>query len=199
MAKTEEFIATGRRKNSVARIRMTAGSGKIDVNGRNFEDYFPTSPLQNTVLQPLQTAKVVNAYDLSVNATGGGVTGQAGAVRLAIARALLQVDGALRATLKAEGLLRRDPRMKERKNPDNPARANASNSRSANRCRGGCLQPLSKGTARGDTRHYIILALPSQESALMAGLLPADAPTLAAERLTAELSISRRGQPLQPV
>jgi small subunit ribosomal protein S9 len=120
MAKTEEFIATGRRKNSVARIRMTAGSGKIDVNGRNFEDYFPTSPLQNTVLQPLQTAKVVNAYDLSVNATGGGVTGQAGAVRLAIARALLQVDGALRATLKAEGLLRRDPRMKERKKSGQP-------------------------------------------------------------------------------
>ena len=120
MAKPEEFIATGRRKNSVARIRMTAGSGKIDVNGRNFEDYFPTSPLQNTVLQPLQTAKVVNAYDLSVNATGGGVTGQAGAVRLAIARALLQVDGALRATLKAEGLLRRDPRMKERKKSGQP-------------------------------------------------------------------------------
>ena len=120
MAKTEEFIATGRRKNSVARIRMTAGSGKIDINGRNFEDYFPTSPLQNTVLQPLQTAKVVNTYDLSVNATGGGVTGQAGAVRLAIARALLQVDGALRSTLKAEGLLRRDPRMKERKKSGQP-------------------------------------------------------------------------------
>jgi Ribosomal protein S9 len=120
MAKPEEFIATGRRKTSVARIRMTAGSGKIDINGRNFEDYFPTSPLQNTVLQPLQTAKVVNAYDLSINATGGGATGQAGAVRLAISRALLLVDAGLRAALKAEGLLRRDPRMKERKKSGQP-------------------------------------------------------------------------------
>jgi small subunit ribosomal protein S9 len=120
MAKTEEFIATGRRKTSVARIRMTAGSGKIDINGRNFEDYFPTPPLQNTVLQPLQTAKVVNTYDLSINATGGGATGQAGAVRLAISRALLQVDASLRTTLKAEGLLRRDPRMKERKKSGQP-------------------------------------------------------------------------------
>lgn len=120
MAKTEEFIATGRRKTSVARIRMTPGSGKIDINGRNFEDYFPTAPLQNTVLEPLQTAKMVNAYDLSINATGGGATGQAGAVRLAISRALLQVDGNLRATLKADGLLRRDPRMKERKKSGQP-------------------------------------------------------------------------------
>jgi small subunit ribosomal protein S9 len=120
MAKPEEFIATGRRKTSVARIRMTAGSGKIDINGRNFEDYFPTPPLQNTVLQPLQTAKVVNAYDLSINATGGGATGQAGAVRLAISRALLLVDAGLRAALKAEGLLRRDPRMKERKKSGQP-------------------------------------------------------------------------------
>ncbi|MEY2545692.1 MAG: small subunit ribosomal protein [Verrucomicrobiota bacterium] len=120
MPTSEEFIATGRRKTSVARIRMTAGSGKIEVNGRNFEDYFPTAPLQNTVLQPLQTAKVVNNYDLSINATGGGATGQAGAVRLAIARALLQIDGDLRASLKSEGLLRRDPRMKERKKSGQP-------------------------------------------------------------------------------
>jgi small subunit ribosomal protein S9 len=120
MATTDEFIATGRRKSSVARIRMTAGSGKIDINGRSFEDYFPTAPLQNAVLQPLQTAKAVNTYDLSINATGGGVTGQAGAVRLAISRALLQVDPNLRATLKADGLLRRDPRMKERKKSGQP-------------------------------------------------------------------------------
>jgi small subunit ribosomal protein S9 len=120
MAQSQEFIATGRRKNSVARIRMTQGSGKIDVNGRSFEDYFPTAPLQNTVLQPLQTAKRVNAYDLSINATGGGAAGQAGAARLAIARALLQADGDLRASLKAEGLLRRDPRMKERKKSGQP-------------------------------------------------------------------------------
>ena len=120
MAQTEEFIATGRRKTSVARIRMTAGNGKIDINGRSFEDYFPTTPLQNTVLQPLQAVKLATSYDLSINATGGGPTGQAGAVRLAIARALLQVDGNLRATLKAEGLLMRDPRMKERKKSGQP-------------------------------------------------------------------------------
>jgi small subunit ribosomal protein S9 len=120
MAQAEEFIATGRRKTSVARIRMTAGSGKIDINGRSFEDYFPTTPLQNTVLQPLQAVKMANAYDLSINATGGGPTGQAGAVRLAIARALLQVNGDLRGTLKAEGLLMRDPRMKERKKSGQP-------------------------------------------------------------------------------
>src|SRR4051812_24605788 len=120
MPAAQEFIATGRRKTSVARIRMTPGSGKIDINGRSFEDYFPTAPLQNAVLQPLQSAKLVNAYDLSINATGGGVTGQAGAARLAVARALLQVQGELRGPLKAEGLLRRDPRMKERKKSGQP-------------------------------------------------------------------------------
>ncbi len=117
MASTQEIVATGRRKTSVARVRMTAGSGKIDINGRSFEEYFPTGPLQNTVLQPLQTVKLANAYDISINATGGG---QAGAVRLAISRALLQVDLNLRATLKADGLLRRDPRMKERKKSGQP-------------------------------------------------------------------------------
>ncbi len=98
MAQTQEFIATGRRKTSVARIRMTPGSGKIDINGRSFEDYFPTGPLQNAVLQPLQAAKMVNTYDLSINTTGGGMAGQAGAARLAISRALLQADANLRAT-----------------------------------------------------------------------------------------------------
>jgi small subunit ribosomal protein S9 len=120
MAETQEFIATGRRKTAVARIRMTPGSGKIDINGKSFEDYFPTVPLQNTVLQPLQVVKLTHAYDISVNTTGGGATGQAGAARLAISRALLQVDANLRGTLKAEGLLRRDPRMKERKKSGQP-------------------------------------------------------------------------------
>jgi len=120
MAQTQEFIATGRRKTSVARIRMIPGSGKIDINGRSFEDYFPTGPLQNAVLQPLQAAKVVNTYDLSINTTGGGMAGQAGAARLAISRALLQADANLRGTLKADGLLRRDPRMKERKKSGQP-------------------------------------------------------------------------------
>jgi small subunit ribosomal protein S9 len=120
MAQNQEFIATGRRKTAVARIRMTPGSGKIDINGASFEEYFPTVPLQNTILQPLQVVKLTNSYDLTVNATGGGATGQAGAVRLAISRALLQVDANLRGTLKAEGLLRRDPRMKERKKSGQP-------------------------------------------------------------------------------
>ena len=120
MAQTQEFIATGRRKTSVARIRMTPGSGKIDINGKSFEDYFPTITLQNTVLQPLQVVKLANSYDLSINTTGGGATGQAGAARLAISRALLLVDANLRGTLKAEGLLRRDPRMKERKKSGQP-------------------------------------------------------------------------------
>ncbi|MFL6590554.1 MAG: 30S ribosomal protein S9 [Chthoniobacterales bacterium] len=120
MAETQEFIATGRRKTSVARIRMTPGSGKIDINGKSFEDYFPTIPLQNTVLHPLQVVKLANSYDLSINTTGGGATGQAGAARLAISRALLLVDANLRGTLKAEGLLRRDPRMKERKKSGQP-------------------------------------------------------------------------------
>lgn len=120
MADTQEIIATGRRKTSVARIRLTPGNGKIEINGKTFEEYFPTIPLQNTVLYPLQTAKMTNAYDVSINASGGGATGQAGAVRLAISRALIQVDANLRGTLKAEGLLRRDPRMKERKKSGQP-------------------------------------------------------------------------------
>jgi small subunit ribosomal protein S9 len=120
MAATQEFIATGRRKTSVARIRLTPGNGKIDINGRSFEDYFPSVPLQNTVLQPLQTVKVVNTYDVSINTSGGGPAGQAGAARLAIARALLQVDDNFRPPLKADGLLRRDPRMKERKKSGQP-------------------------------------------------------------------------------
>jgi small subunit ribosomal protein S9 len=120
MAETQEFIATGRRKTAVARIRMTPGNGKIDINGQSFEDYFPTVPLQNTVLQPLHVVKLTNAYNITINTSGGGATGQAGAARLAISRALLQVDANLRGTLKAEGLLSRDPRMKERKKSGQP-------------------------------------------------------------------------------
>src|SRR2546425_12244656 len=99
MSQTEEFVATGRRKTSVARIRMTPGSGKIDINGRSFEDYFPTAPLQNVVLQPLQSAKAVNAYDLWINTSGGGIIGQAGAGQLAIPRALHHVEAHVRGTL----------------------------------------------------------------------------------------------------
>src|SRR5260370_22522964 len=115
MAQTEEFVATGRRKTSVARIRMMRGSGKIDINGRSFEDYFPTAPLQNVVLQPLQTAKAVNAYDLWINASGGGAVGQAGASQLAISRALLQVAANFPAPPKKGGLPPPDPPLEKRK------------------------------------------------------------------------------------
>ena len=116
----QEYIATGRRKTAVARIRMTEGSGKIEINGRTFEEYFPTAPLQNTVLAPLQVAKTVNQFDFLVNAHGGGPNGQAGAIRLAISRALLLTDENLRLPLKEEGFLTRDPRMKERKKSGQP-------------------------------------------------------------------------------
>jgi small subunit ribosomal protein S9 len=117
---SQEFIATGRRKEAVARIRMSPGTGKIVVNGRPFEEYFKTVALQNAVLQPFETAKATNQYDVSVNASGGGVNGQAGAVRLAVARALTESNAELRAPLKAEGFLTRDPRMKERKKAGQP-------------------------------------------------------------------------------
>ena len=114
------IIATGRRKEAVARIRMSPGTGKIVVNGRPMEEYFKTVALQNTVLQPFETAKVINQFDVAVNASGGGVTGQAGAVRLALARALTESNTELRGPLQAEGFLTRDPRMKERKKPGQP-------------------------------------------------------------------------------
>jgi small subunit ribosomal protein S9 len=117
---SQEFIATGRRKNAVARIRMSPGSGKVVVNGRPFDEYFKTTNLQNTVLQPFEVAKVVNQYDVAVNAQGGGPNGQAGAVRLAVARALTEANPEFRAVLKPEGLLTRDPRMKERKKAGQP-------------------------------------------------------------------------------
>jgi small subunit ribosomal protein S9 len=116
----QEFIATGRRKEAVARIRLSAGTGKIVINGRPFDEYFKTTALQNTVLQPLETAQVVNQFDIVVNTTGGGINGQAGAVRLAVARALTETNAELRAPLKAEGYLTRDPRMKERKKAGQP-------------------------------------------------------------------------------
>jgi small subunit ribosomal protein S9 len=116
----ETFSATGRRKTSVAQVRISPGSGKIEVNGRPFEEYFPTAPLQLTVLKPFEVTKTTNAFDVRVRASGGGPTGQAGAVRLGIARALLEVDATMRPALKEEGLLTRDPRMKERKKAGQP-------------------------------------------------------------------------------
>ena len=120
MPQETAFVATGRRKTSVARVRMTAGTGQIKINGRAFEDYFPTRPLQTTVLKPLEVANASKTYDVSVNASGGGINGQAGAVRLAVSRALIQADETLRPGLKVEGLLTRDPRMKERKKSGQP-------------------------------------------------------------------------------
>ena len=99
---------------------MSAGTGKIQVNGRPLEEYFKTVNLQNTVLQPFEVAKASNTFDVKVNTHGGGTSGQAGAVRLAIARALTEANSELRGSLKIEGLLTRDPRMKERKKPGQP-------------------------------------------------------------------------------
>jgi small subunit ribosomal protein S9 len=117
---TPEYIAVGRRKTAVARVRMTPGSGKIVVNGRSFDEYFKTQALQNTVLRPFEVAKQLNQFDVRVNADGGGMQGQAGALRLAVSRALIDSNPELRAVLKSEGFLRRDPRMKERKKPGQP-------------------------------------------------------------------------------
>jgi small subunit ribosomal protein S9 len=118
--KTNEFLGTGRRKTSIARVRLATGSGKITVNGRAFDTYFPMETLRATVSQPLTVTGTADKLDVKVNVTGGGPNGQAGAVRHGIARALLQFDANLRSSLKAEGLLTRDPRMKERKKYGQP-------------------------------------------------------------------------------
>lgn len=120
MAETSEFLGTGRRKTSIARVRMASGSGKITVNGRAFENYFPTETLRMVVSQPLAATALAGKYDIRVNVIGGGPTGQAGAVRHGIARALLKADLNLRPTLKSEGLLTRDSREKERKKYGQP-------------------------------------------------------------------------------
>lgn len=120
MAATSEFLGTGRRKTSIARVRMATGSGKIVVNGRPFETYFPTETLRMVVNQPLAVTSTTGKYDIRVNVQGGGPSGQAGAVRHGIARALLEADIALRPTLKSEGLLTRDSREKERKKYGQP-------------------------------------------------------------------------------
>jgi len=117
---TDVHTATGRRRTSVASVRLKAGSGKIEVNSREFNDYFPTTSLQTAVLRPLELSGRKQNLDISIKASGGGVNGQAGASSLAIARALLKLDDTLRPELKKNGLLTRDPRMKERKKPGRP-------------------------------------------------------------------------------
>jgi small subunit ribosomal protein S9 len=120
MSETTQHLGTGRRKTAIARIRLSAGTGKILVNGRAFEQYFPLDTLRMHATQPLVTAGLADKVDVKVNVTGGGPTGQAGAVRLGIARALLRQDANLRPALKAEGLLTRDPRERERKKYGQP-------------------------------------------------------------------------------
>lgn len=112
---TEFKYGTGRRKNATARTRLYAGSGQIVVNGRPFDNYFPRKSLQMIIRQPLVLTKLLDKMDVKVTVQGGGVSGQAEAVRHGISRALLEVDGALRGALKKAGFLTRDARKKERK------------------------------------------------------------------------------------
>ena len=110
-----QYYGTGRRKSSVARVRLIPGEGRIVINDRKIEDYIPFEALREVVKQPLVVTETLNSYDILVNVKGGGYTGQAGAIRHGIARALLEVDPENRPGLKRAGLLTRDARMKERK------------------------------------------------------------------------------------
>lgn len=118
--KSSEYLGTGRRKTAIARVRLASGSGKIVVNGRPFETYFPVDTLRATAAQPLTVTGTAEKLDARITVTGGGPNGQAGAVRHGIARALLHFDASLRPALKAEGFLTRDPRMRERKKYGQP-------------------------------------------------------------------------------
>jgi len=120
MAAATEFLGTGRRKTSVARVRLAAGSGKFVVNGRPMENYFVVDSQRLLVMQPLVATESGSKFDIRVNVRGGGPTGQAGAVRHGIARALLEADANLRPTLKSHGYLTRDSRMRERKKYGQP-------------------------------------------------------------------------------
>ena len=113
--KGTQYYGTGRRKSSVARVYLVPGKGNITINKRDIDDYFGLETLKVVVRQPLVATENVDKFDVKVNVKGGGFTGQAGAIRHGIARALLQVDEEFRPTLKAAGYLTRDPRMKERK------------------------------------------------------------------------------------
>ena len=114
-SKQPYFYGTGRRKSSVARVRVYAGSGNITINGRNIDDYFGLETLKLIVKQPLILNENSDKFDIVCTVAGGGVTGQAGAIRHGLSRALLQVNEELRPVLKKAGFLTRDPRMKERK------------------------------------------------------------------------------------
>ena len=110
-----QYRGTGRRKNSVARVRLVPGTGKITVNDKAIEDYIPFANLRQVVIQPFEVTETTGNYDVLVNVNGGGFSGQSGAIRHGIARALLDVDPDFLTPLKRAGLLTRDPRMKERK------------------------------------------------------------------------------------
>ena len=116
-AKSEKivFYGTGRRKKSIARVRLVEGNGKITINGKDLDEYFGAETLKYIVKQPLMATEVEGKFDVIVTVKGGGFTGQAGAIRHGISRALLQANGEYRPTLKSAGFLTRDPRMKERK------------------------------------------------------------------------------------
>ncbi|MBI1735937.1 MAG: 30S ribosomal protein S9 [Candidatus Rokubacteria bacterium] len=120
MAVAERFYGTGRRKTSVARVWIKPGTGRIIVNRRPFEDYFPRETLRMIIAQPFQVTNTVGQFDMLVNVGGGGPTGQAGAVRHGLARALTRFDEKMRLALKKAGLLTRDPRMRERKKYGQP-------------------------------------------------------------------------------
>ena len=119
-SKIQEFLGTGRRKTSVARVRLASGSGKITVNGRAFENYFLTETHRSVVSEPFVATETAGKFDVRVTVQGGGPSGQAGAVRHGISRALLKADLNYRPNLKSEGLLTRDPRMKELKKYGQP-------------------------------------------------------------------------------
>ena len=115
MKQAVEYCATGRRKTSVARVRLSPGTGEMTVNGDSLEEYFPRETLVMIVKQPLECVDALGKYNLRARVSGGGMSGQAGALRLGIARALIKVDEEMRSVLRRAGYLTRDPRMKERK------------------------------------------------------------------------------------
>ena len=115
MAEKVQYIATGRRKNSIARVRIMPGEGKVTVNARPFSAYFPREVNRLIIMQPLETAKSETKVDIFVNVNGGGLSGQAGAIKQGIARALVKMDATLKADIKKAGFLTRDSRMRERK------------------------------------------------------------------------------------
>ena len=125
-SKIKYFYGTGRRKHSVARVRVYPGSGNITINNRSIDDYFGLDTLKLIVRQPLALTETAEKFDIVCTVTGGGVTGQAGAIRHGLSRALLEYDAELRPVLKKAGFLTRDPRMKERKKDRKSTRLNSS-------------------------------------------------------------------------